>query len=138
MLCIFKQMKIAIIGSRGFTNKQLLDKTLEPLKNKITLVVSGGAKGADKLGEQWALDNKIETLIFLPDWDKHGKRARFIRNEDIIKNSEVCLAFWDGESPGTRHSLTLCKKHDVPYKIIFLQYEKRIEERLKTMKIKKK
>ena len=111
-------MKIAIIGSRNFTNYKLLQEILEQYKPKITLVVSGAAKGADLLGEKWALENNIQTLIFPADWNQYGKRAGFIRNEDIIKNCDCCVAFWDGESKGTKHSLSLCKKYNKPVKIV--------------------
>ncbi len=111
-------MKLAIIGSRTFEDYSFLTETLEPYKSKITLVISGAAKGADSLGEKWANQNNIPTLIFPADWDKHGKRAGFIRNEDIIKNCECCIAFWDGKSKGTSHSILLCEKYNKPYKII--------------------
>lgn len=113
-----KKLKLAIIGSRTFDNYELLYKELEKYKERINLVVSGGAKGADYLGEVWARENNIKTLIFYPDWDKFGKRAGFIRNEDIIKNCDCCLAFWDGVSNGTKHSLSLCEEYNKPYKII--------------------
>ena len=111
-------MKLAIIGSRNFTNYKLLQEILEQYKPKITLVVSGAAKGADSLGEKWALENNIQSLIFPADWNQYGKRAGFIRNEDIIKNCDCCVAFWDGESKGTKHSLSLCKKYNKPYEIV--------------------
>jgi hypothetical protein len=111
-------MKLAIIGSRNFTNYKLLQEILEQYKPKITLVVSGAAKGADSLGEKWALENNIQTLIFHADWNQYGKRAGFIRNEDIIKNCDYCVAFWDGESKGTKHSLSLCEKYTKPVKIV--------------------
>lgn len=111
-------MKLAIIGSRIFNDYKLLQETLELYKHKITLVVSGAAKGADSLGEKWALKNNIQTLIFPAEWDKYGKRAGYIRNEDIIKNCDCCIAFWDGKSTGTKHSISLCKKYDKPCKII--------------------
>ena len=111
-------MKIAIIGSRNFTNYKLLQEILEQYQPKITLVVSGAAKGADSLGEKWALENNIQTLIFPADWNQYGKIAGFIRNEDIIKNCDCCVAFWDGESKGTKHSLSLCKKYNKPVKIV--------------------
>jgi len=111
-------MKVAIIGSRTFDDYDLLQKSLEPYKSKITLVVSGAAKGADSLGEKWAINNNIKTLIFPADWNKYGKRAGFIRNEDIIKNCDGVIAFWDGKSKGTAHSLSLCEKNDKPYIII--------------------
>lgn len=104
-------MKVAIIGSREFLNYQLLKSVLDKHKNKITLVVSGGANGADKLGEKWAKENNIGTQIFKPDWKTYGKRAGFVRNEDIIKNSDLVFAFWDGQSKGTEHSIKLAKKY---------------------------
>jgi hypothetical protein len=111
-------VKLAIIGSRTFNNYKLLEQELEQYKDKVSLVISGGAKGADSLGEFWAKENNIKTLIFLPDWDKYGKRAGFIRNEDIIKNCDCVIAFWDGVSSGTKHSLSLCEKYSKPYKIV--------------------
>jgi len=111
-------MKLAIIGSRGFSDYQLLESTLEQYKDKITEVVSGGAKGADSLGERWANNNNIPTIIFKPDWDKYGKKAGYLRNVDIVKNSDGVIAFWDGESRGTQHSFTLCTKLNKPLKII--------------------
>ena len=111
-------MKLAIIGSRTFNDYNFLNEVLESFKPKLTLVVSGAAKGADTLGEKWAIQNKIQTLIFPADWEKYGKRAGFIRNEDIIKNCDCVIAFWDGESKGTKHSISLCEKYNKPYKII--------------------
>jgi len=111
-------MRLAIIGSRTFGNYALLRESLERYRTNITLVVSGAARGADSLGERWAIDNKIPTQIFPANWDKWGKRAGFIRNEDIIKNCDCAIAFWDGQSRGTAHSISLCEKYKKPYKII--------------------
>ena len=54
-------MKLAIIGSRDFNDYEFLCDELKPYLHKITLVISGGAKGADSLGEKWAKDNNIPT-----------------------------------------------------------------------------
>jgi len=113
-------MKIAIIGSRDFSNYDLLTKTLEHLKPNITQVISGAARGADSLGEQWAKENQIDTLIFPANWGLYGKRAGFIRNEDIIKNCDCCIAFWDGKSKGTAHSISLCKKLNKSYEVVYV------------------
>lgn len=112
-------MKVGVIGSRGFTDYELVKKTLS--KMNITLLVSGGAKGADKLGEQYADENNIEKKIFLPDWEKHGKGAGMIRNTDIVDESEVIVAFWDGSSKGTLDSINKAKKLDK--KLIIVNYE---------------
>lgn len=98
-------MKTAVIGSRTFNNQKKLFEVLS--KHNISLVISGGAKGADKLAESYADVSNIEKLIFLPDWGKHRKAAGFIRNKDIIENAELVIAFWDGVSKGTKHSIDL-------------------------------
>ncbi len=111
-------MRLGIIGSRNFNDSELLKDVLFEFIFDTTLVVSGGARGADKLGENWAKAHGIDTLIFLPEWDKYGKRAGFIRNEDIILNSDQVVAFWDYLSRGTANGISLCKKHNKPCKII--------------------
>ena len=112
-------MRVAIIGGRDFNDYGLLEDTLESFKDEMSLVVSGAACGADLLGERWAINNGIKTLIFPADWTTYGKRAGFIRNEDIIKNCDIVIAFWDGKSKGTAHSLSLADKYYKPTKIIY-------------------
>lgn len=111
-------MKLAIIGSRGFNDINLLNETLNPLVFQIDLVISGGARGADKMGEEWAERHGIDTLIFPAEWDKYGKLAGFRRNEDIIKNADTVIAFWDQKSKGTLHSINLAKELKKPIRII--------------------
>jgi hypothetical protein len=96
-------MKVAVIGCRNFNDYELVKETLTKLD--ITLLISGGAKGADSLGERYANENNITTLIFKPDWKHHGKGAGMIRNTDIVKNSDIVVAFWNGESKGTLDSI---------------------------------
>jgi hypothetical protein len=96
--------KVAVIGSRTFQDYSLLKATLDQIPG-IQLIVSGGAKGADSLAEQYARENGIETPIFKPDWRKHGKIAGFLRNTTIVENSDMVVAFWDGVSNGTKNSI---------------------------------
>lgn len=118
-------MRVGVIGSRGFNDYELLSKVMDEMSDEITLIVSGGAKGADSLGEKWAHENEIEVLIFYPNWDKYGKRAGFIRNEYIVKNSDLVIGFWDGQSKGTKSSFDLCKKHGIPFQIVYYNEPKR-------------
>jgi hypothetical protein len=111
-------MKLAIVGSRSFNDEVLLNEILDKHKDKITLVVSGGAIGADLLGEQWAKKHNIPTKVFYPDWKQHGKAAGMIRNKLIIEECDKCIAFWDGKSNGTKNSISICKKLNKPFKII--------------------
>lgn len=106
-------MKLGVVGSRTFNDYNLLKDIINNINStfKIECIVSGGANGADKLGEKYAIEYNIPTEIYLPDWKKYGKKAGFIRNEDIVKNSDRIIAFWDGKSKGTKNTINLCKKY---------------------------
>jgi hypothetical protein len=67
------------------------------------------------LGRDFARQHSANYLEFQPDWEKLGKSAGFARNADIVKNSDYVVAFWDGQSKGTRHSLELAQKAGKPY-----------------------
>ncbi len=129
-------MKLAIIGGRDFDDYELLKQTVrrhlsirhehhrdahfnEKYVPVFDEVVSGGAKGADSLGARFAREQGIKLTEYLPDWEKYGKRAAFLRNEDIIKNSNFVLAFWDSVSKGTANSLSISKRLKKPTIIIY-------------------
>ncbi len=102
--------KVAIIGSRDFKNKNLLDEKMQELNLEfpISHIVSGGAKGADTLGQQWANKNNIQTIIFYPDF-KNRKRAYHFRNRQIVQESDIIVAFWNGHSTGTKYTINYAK-----------------------------
>jgi hypothetical protein len=112
---------IAIVGSRSFTNYEVFKEKLNnlPISFINCTVVSGGAKGADSLARKFAIENKLIMKEFLPNWNLHGREAGFIRNVDIIKNSDIVIAFWDGKSAGTKHSIELSKKFNKKLFIIY-------------------
>lgn len=103
-------MKLIIAGSR----------TLEPcptfIMNAIQMlnvpisditeieVVSGGAKGVDQAGENFADDYFLVPLRvarFPADWNVHGKAAGPIRNKQMAEYADALLLIWDGESRGS-------------------------------------
>ena len=105
-------VELAIVGSRSFndyaTFNYVMNKICRENDYNVKKVISGGAVGPDTFGEQYARMRKIPFKVFLPDWKKEGRRAGFIRNVDIINACTVCVAFWDGESHGTKHDIELC------------------------------
>ena len=111
-------MKIAIVGSRTFSDYITLENYIDGIVKEnqydVTEVVSGGAKGADALGELYATTHGLKKTIFYADWKTYGRRAGFVRNVDIIKNCDICFAFWDGESHGTKHDIELCEEYNKP------------------------
>lgn len=80
-------MKLIVAGGRDWADRDrtrcVLDDIREVLEYDIEEVVSGGARGADALGEEWARDRKIPVKVFSPDWDKHGRAAGPIRNREM-------------------------------------------------------
>ena len=102
-------MKIAIVGGRDFNDYQLLKKEVDEYidENKISniSIISGGAKGADRLAEKFATEMDFEVIVFKPNYEKYGRGATIVRNSQIIENSDVVFAFWDGQSKGTHDSI---------------------------------
>lgn len=112
-------MKLGIIGSRTFNNYNLLKLAIQKyfITWDIDLIVSGGANGADKLAEQYATEFNIKVLIHYADWSK-GRGAGFTRNHEIWKDSDVVVAFWDGQSKGTLHSFKLAEQYKKEFLVI--------------------
>ena len=111
-------MKVGIVGSREFKNYELFSDVMKQYLSDISWVVSGGAPGADSLAEKWAKENKKMLTIYPADWFNFGKRAGYVRNTDIVKNSDMIIAFWDGKSKGTKHTIGLTQKMGKECKII--------------------
>lgn len=105
-------MKTIVAGSRNFTNYPYLDIVLGEFD--ISEIVCGLAKGADLLGKQYALENGIKVKEFPADWKKYGKSAGFKRNKQMGDYAEFLIAFWDGESKGTKQMIDYMKKLQKP------------------------
>lgn len=113
-------MKVIIAGSRNFNNYELLKNTLIPfiIENNIEEIVSGGAKGADKLGILFGNQMHIPVKIFYPDWEKYGKSAGIIRNHQMGDYADYLIAFWDGKSHGTKDMIEYMKKLNKHGKVV--------------------
>jgi len=105
-------IKVGVVGSRSFSDYEFLKEMLQ--WHDIKLIVSGGAKGADQLAEKYAAERGIPTRIRKPNWDKHGRGAGFIRNKEIVETSDEIIAFWDGKSRGTKHTIGLAEDAGKP------------------------
>lgn len=97
---------VIVTGSRVWFDKKQLCQVLDAahLDNPITLIVQGGAKGADEIAEGWAAFNDIPNHTFAADWQKFGKSAGMRRNVEMLKaypDADV-FAFPLWESRGTR------------------------------------
>ena len=128
-----KELRVIIAGSRDFDDfPKLMNSSIEILtgisKKRDDLdrirIISGTARGADKLGEQYAKIAGYELSKFPADWDGLGKRAGYVRNAEIAKfaieddNYGVLIAFWDGKSRGTKHMIDLANRYGLEVHVV--------------------
>lgn len=112
------KFRTIIAGSRTFDNYKLLRDTLDPLKDSISEVVCGEARGADSLGRAWAMENSIKIASFPADWTHDGNAAGMIRNHRMGDYADRLIAFWNGSSAGTKDMIDYMKKLKKEVKII--------------------
>lgn len=113
--------KLAIVGARTFNDTALFESTMKEYVSKHGLpsvVVSGGARGADELGKCWADAQGIPTLILKPDWKKHGKAAGVLRNTDIVNACTHMIAFPSKTGKGTQDSIRKAKAQNIELLVI--------------------
>jgi hypothetical protein len=115
--------RIAVIGSRDFSDYSYLESRLLLHFNENDVLVSGGARGADRLAESFADKHDFAKEIYPADWQRFGRSAGFRRNVDIINACDYVVAFWDGVSKGTSHSIELAKKAGKQVKIYYFGRE---------------
>lgn len=111
-------MKIIIAGSRNITNIALVNHAM--LGINPTEIVSGGARGVDMLGEQWAKQHNIPVFRMSANWDTEGKSAGYRRNERMAKYADQLVAIWDGHSKGTGHMINIMRNLNKPVFILNL------------------
>ena len=114
-------MRIIIAGSREYNNYEeaakLIDKFIKDVNSSNVVIVSGGAKGADKIGEEYAARNGLDCVVYKANWGKYGKQAGIIRNGEMAKNADCLLAFWNGESRGTYNMINTAKKRKLKVRV---------------------
>lgn len=118
-----KIFKVVVAGGRDFTNYNLLKEKVDNIlsQKKLThkiLILSGKSIGADCLGEIYALENNLEILSYPADWDKFGKKAGVKRNAEMINDADALIAFWNGNSRGTKYMIDIATKKGKMIRII--------------------
>lgn len=112
-----KPFHVVIAGTRNFDNYKLLcqwcDYMLQNYDASQVIIISGGARGADALGERYANERGMGLITKPADWNRFGKSAGYIRNEEMAKLGDALILFWDGQSRGSKHMLDLAKKYNI-------------------------
>jgi len=108
---------VAIVGSRDWKDMEVVCAEVRRLPAG-TVVVSGGARGVDKMAESEANAVGLVTVIVRPPWNIKGPSAGPIRNSVIARIADRCIAFWDGQSPGTADVIKKFDKKNKKYTVI--------------------
>lgn len=112
--------RVIIAGGRDFYDYQFLSTAMNSLLRNITeeiVVVCGQARGADTLGEQYAKEHGYCVDYYPANWEQYGKRAGYLRNEQMAQNADALAAFWDGKSRGTKHMIETARRHGLKVRI---------------------
>jgi len=121
--------RFLIAGSRNrYAPVRLIDHALGSLDSEQRLytqhvIISGTAGGVDTSGEHWALSHKHEILYMPADWNKYGKKAGHIRNNEMVNvPPDFAFVLWDGESHGTKGMIKLLATKRIPH-LVYVDYE---------------
>lgn len=109
---------IIIAGGRDFDDYSFLQSKCLPIIERLmpnheVIIMSGHAKGADLLGERFAEEHGLKLKVYPADWKAHYRSAGFRRNEQMGDIANGLIAFWDGESHGTKHMIEYARSKEV-------------------------
>ena len=109
--------KLIIAGGRDFSDYDRLSSLMATIRYTDVEIVCGKATGADALGERYAKEHGLVIHEFPADWQKNGRAAGPIRNEEMAKFADGCLCFWNGKSRGTKSMIDLARKYNLGLRI---------------------
>jgi len=113
-------MRVLVCGSRTFTDQGVVTRVLDGIdaNDSIECVIHGTASGADSCGRLWA--SVVHTTIepFPADWKTLGRRAGYVRNEQMLAEGkpDLVVAFVDKplqHSRGTWNMVILAREAGV-------------------------
>ena len=115
--------RVIVAGSRDFDDKRLMHERLthflgKRIANMNVTIISGGARGADKLGERWGAKFAQDVHRIAAPWDTFDKQAGYMRNEVMAQVADACVVFWDGESKGTAGMIAQAKAAGIPVRVV--------------------
>ena len=121
------EFRVIIAGSRAFADYNLLKskcdfylqrKLLDP--NTEVIVISGGASGADTLGEKYAKERNLRVERYNADWKKYGKSAGYRRNKQMAEVGNALIAFRSGyaENKGTDNMINVARSEKLLVRVV--------------------
>ena len=115
--------RVIIAGTRSFNDYELLRASCNSLlsekqRTHTVVVISGTARGADQMGERYARERGFQLRRFPAKWKQYGKSAGHIRNAKMADNADALIAFWDGESKGTKNKIDNARRKGLEVRVV--------------------
>lgn len=101
---------VIVAGSRSIDQYDAVAHCIEDVLGTVELredyhILTGTADGVDTLAEEWAVENDVPFTRYPADWDRYGKGAGPMRNQEMAEDADVLIAVWDGASAGTENMI---------------------------------
>ncbi len=113
-------MKVAVSGSRGFTDWSVVEAVVDRLIQAGDHILVGDARGWDRMVAEYVTyreDDVYDWDVYLAEWERYGKRAGHLRNEWMIHDADALVAvFAPGpRSPGTQNAIQHALRRGIPF-----------------------
>lgn len=105
-------MKVLVCGGRGYFDAERIDRVLDALGP--TLIIQGGARGADSMAANWAVKRGVPMKCFPADWQAHGRSAGAKRNRQMLKEGKPDLVVAFPGGAGTADMVGVSMQNGVP------------------------
>ena len=97
-------VRVLVCGGRNYSDHERVKAVLNALHERvgISVIIQGGARGADELAFGWARANGVEEIQFDADWETHGSFAGPMRNTQMLYEGkpDLVIAFPGGRGTG--------------------------------------
>lgn len=103
-------MRTIVAGSRDITDYVRVSDAMRDCGWAPSVVLSGRARGVDRLGEIWARTHGVPLEIYPANWRLYGNTAGHMRNVQMAINAEALVAVWDGKSKGTGDMISIARR----------------------------
>lgn len=111
-------MRVLVCGSRSWKDGKAIRKRLSELP-RSTIILHGGARGADMLADAAARGLGMSVMEYKPDFNRYGRGAPLVRNVIMLEEKpDLVIAFWDGKSTGTQHVIDNAMKKGIAVEVI--------------------
>ena len=115
--------RLVIAGSRNFDDYSVLADAVDAYLKKLApkkqvIIVSGTAKGADRMGEQYARQRGYPLEEYPANWHYFGRAAAVKRNAQMAQVADAAIVFWDGQSAGAKNMISCAETVGIPCEVI--------------------